>query len=255
MNESEIDYKEIVRNYLQNTSTPMPDTLIGGFEAKRSVDGKFLLYRFYAEYGINEGDCVLWTTFDEQAKGNLPMIPWGHVERYLASQRHEESKKQRMINELERSGFSTEGYPSFYRDFLGVRTKLSDVQEEEQSISDAHIYGLDKIPYEIMTYLKAGEGWLVGSGASYILGRKKEIPNDWDVLIPFWKWGEVSNLLGHGHVTNHSGGIKVKLNSATMDIWCGDIGWYFGQLPNQFDAVAINPLNKIVLESHRMKLK
>ncbi len=114
------------------------------------------------------------------------------------------------------------------------------------------------LPASIRSFCHNNDGWIVGSGAQYLLSIKDNLPRDWDLLIPFWTWGMACKTIPEGSPTNSQGGIKLLIDGLSIDVWAGDIGWFMAQIPNQ-PAYAIHPKSMTYLtsgkESKRVKSK
>lgn len=80
------------------------------------------------------------------------------------------------------------------------------------------------------------ESWIVGGGAKYLLDLQEESPRDWDILIPFYTWGQACRIIPEGSPTNAFGGVKLD----SIDVWCGDIGYFMGHA-NSYPQYAVNP--------------
>lgn len=102
------------------------------------------------------------------------------------------------------------------------------------------------LPHLIKSFCYPFESWIVGGGAKYLLDIQKDLPRDWDILIPFWQWGNACRIIPEGSKTNSFGGIKIE----NIDIWGGDIGWFMGQTSN-YPSYAINLKYMISLESNK----
>jgi hypothetical protein len=102
------------------------------------------------------------------------------------------------------------------------------------------------LPAIIRSFCHSHDGWIVGSGAMYLLNLKEDTPRDWDLLIPFWTWGTACKTIPEGTPTNSHGGIKLNDNGVSMDIWAGDIGWFLAQVPN-YPAYAVQPKSMVFL--------
>lgn len=96
------------------------------------------------------------------------------------------------------------------------------------------------LPSLIRGFCHSHDGWIVGSGALYLLDLKSEFPRDWDVLIPLWTWGIACKTIPEGTPTNSHGGIKIKEGELSVDVWAGDIGWFLAQVPSH-PAYAVHP--------------
>lgn len=97
-----------------------------------------------------------------------------------------------------------------------------------------------KLPALVRSFCFNNEGWIVGSGALYLLSLKSDEPRDYDILVPFYQWGLACRSIPENSPTNSHGGVKVRSDGLSIDVWCGDIGWFLGQVP-QTPAYAVNP--------------
>lgn len=92
------------------------------------------------------------------------------------------------------------------------------------------------VPDDVKELLKTG-AWLVGSGATYLVGLTDREPNDWDVLVPYELWPSVRQFIPKGAQANRFAGFKVKVSdpedlvNTTMDVWPDDLGRYATQVP------------------------
>lgn len=107
-----------------------------------------------------------------------------------------------------------------------------------------------KLPALVRSFCYAHEGWIVGSAALYLLGLKDDSPRDYDILIPFYQWGIACRSIPEGSSTNSHGGVKLISDGVTIDVWCGDIGWFLGQVP-QVPAYAVSPKTMTFLKADR----
>ena len=89
---------------------------------------------------------------------------------------------------------------------------------------------------------------IVGTGALWLLGETDKSPGDFDIIVPPSEWATACRLFPRHCKTNSFGGIVVEGVRDTMDIWCGDIQDYFGQLPSDsLPSVAYSPDKKLIL--------
>lgn len=107
-----------------------------------------------------------------------------------------------------------------------------------------------RLPALIRSFCFNNEGWIVGSGALYLLGLKEKDPRDFDILIPFYQWGLACRSIPENSLTNSHGGVKIVSDHTIIDVWCGDIGWFFGQVP-AVPAYAVNPKSMTFLMADR----
>jgi hypothetical protein len=108
-------------------------------------------------------------------------------------------------------------------------------------------YRISDLPALVRSFCFSNDGWIVGSGAAYLLGFN-EAPNDWDILIPFWQWGEACRSIPRGMLTNSHGGVKIPIGNTSIDVWAGDIGWFLSQVPTM-PAYAVHPKTLVFLTS------
>ena len=81
------------------------------------------------------------------------------------------------------------------------------------------------IPPLLCVLLQHGEGaWLVGGAANPY---KDKLPRDYDILVPWDQWPDVSILIPDTAVKNTFGGFKFEITVEdqvkTVDIWPGDL--------------------------------
>ena len=76
----------------------------------------------------------------------------------------------------------------------------------------------------------AYDGWVVGSGARYLLGLT-ETCRDFDVLIPYEKWDQASLLLPNHARPNTFGGWKVCVDEqqTSVDVWPHSLERFFAR--------------------------
>lgn len=109
---------------------------------------------------------------------------------------------------------------------------------------------LAALPALVRSFCHNNDGWVVGSGALYLLDLKNDPPRDWDILIPFWTWGVACKTIPEGSPTNSHGGVKMKADGITVDVWAGDLGWFFGQVPST-PTYAAHPKSMTFLTASR----
>lgn len=114
---------------------------------------------------------------------------------------------------------------------------------------------LQDLPSFVRNLVYNHDGWIVGSGARYLLGltNSKLTPKDYDVLIPFHCWGDVALTIPRGTPSNSFGGFKVTIEGKTTDVWCGDIGWFLSHSTINND-LALHIRTKTVIRAHTVKL-
>jgi hypothetical protein len=106
----------------------------------------------------------------------------------------------------------------------------------------------NKIPQKIREISMNYEGWIVAGSAKYLIGLEEKT-KDWDILIPWNRWGEASRIIPQGTVANHMGGFKFKYNKEEIDLWPGDIGWFLGNSLNfGKENYAVNLCYGLILE-------
>ena len=67
-------------------------------------------------------------------------------------------------------------------------------------------YIKSKVPSDLMNICLSYEGWIVGGSARFLLGIEERV-RDWDILVPWNRWGEASmNLIPKGTPANSCGG-------------------------------------------------
>lgn len=106
------------------------------------------------------------------------------------------------------------------------------------------------LPAVVRAFAFSNEAWIVGSAALYLLGLKDDDPRDYDMLIPFYQWGKACRSIPEGSPTNSHGGVKITTDGIMIDVWCGDIGWFMGQVP-AVPAYAVSPLTMTFLKADR----
>lgn len=97
-----------------------------------------------------------------------------------------------------------------------------------------------KLPPMVRSFCYNNDGWIVGSAALYLLGLKEDDPRDYDILIPFYMWGQACRSVPVGTPANSFGGFKMTDGGIVIDVWCGDIGWFLGNVPDT-PSYAVNP--------------
>lgn len=102
------------------------------------------------------------------------------------------------------------------------------------------------LPALVRSFCFSNEGWIVGSGAKWLLDLRTEPPRDFDVLIPFYTWGIACRSIPEGSLTNSHGGVKIRSDGLEVDVWAGDIGWFLAQVPLP-PAYAVQPKTMTVL--------
>lgn len=107
-----------------------------------------------------------------------------------------------------------------------------------------------QLPAAVRSFCYNNDGWIVGSGARFLLDLKKDVPRDWDILIPFWTWGIACRTIPENSPTNSQGGVKVLTDGVCIDVWAGDIGWFLAQVPS-YPAYAVQPKSMVFLSASR----
>ena len=106
---------------------------------------------------------------------------------------------------------------------------------------------LQLLPLAARAFVYVHEGWIVGSGAKYLLGLQNKIPTDIDILVPFYEWGKACLVIPKGTTANSFGGFKLEQQRVdydhdthwlNIDIWPGDIGWFLAD-SKMFDGIAV----------------
>ena len=87
------------------------------------------------------------------------------------------------------------------------------------------------------------DGWVVGSGAAFLLNLREELPEDWDILIPLHVWPFTQRVIPIGTPANGAGGFKID---KTIDVWTDDIGRFMANAPSH-PQYAVQPLTHSVL--------
>ena len=109
---------------------------------------------------------------------------------------------------------------------------------------------LTSLPAIVRSFVYQNEGWIVGSGASFLLDVTENSPRDWDVIIPFWTWGRACRTIPDGSTTNDLGGAKIVSGELSVDVWAGDVGWFLSQVPSH-PAYAVHPLSLTYMEADK----
>lgn len=112
---------------------------------------------------------------------------------------------------------------------------------------------LNRVPDLVKQFVLQGDGWIVGSSVNYILHENTNKPSDWDILIPFYNWHNITSLIPKNSSTNSFGGIKIKVPK--IDIWPGDIGWYLLNIHNEFEPIALHYKSHKVLSITEWSIK
>lgn len=81
---------------------------------------------------------------------------------------------------------------------------------------------MKQIPSFVGKICMLADGWIVGSSAHP--SADTSAVRDWDVLIPFSKWGIAAGMIPTNAVPNTFGGWKIKLPDCVVDVWPGDLG-------------------------------
>lgn len=93
-----------------------------------------------------------------------------------------------------------------------------------------------KLPPLIRSFCHQGNGWIVGSGAKYLLDLKEDYPNDWDIIIPHTHWKTTSKSVPAGTISNSHGGFKIlEINNSIeykFDLWTQDVADFLAETPN-----------------------
>jgi hypothetical protein len=88
------------------------------------------------------------------------------------------------------------------------------------------------LPLEVRMLGFIHDGWIVGSGALYLVGVDKfedphQKPADWDILVPPEIFRDVVHMFPVGTSTNTWGGLKYSRDGLILDVWPEDLGHYF----------------------------
>lgn len=79
----------------------------------------------------------------------------------------------------------------------------------------------------IRSLLYVHRGYVVGSGAEFLINQNAPEPRDWDIIIPLTNWNKCMKGIPKGSPSNTFGGVKVTLtNGDTCDIWAQEIADY-----------------------------
>jgi hypothetical protein len=99
------------------------------------------------------------------------------------------------------------------------------------------------LPAVVRGFCHSHGGWVVGSGAAWLLGLGQGRFRDWDVLVPLAEWPVACKSVPEGTPTNSQGGLKVALpGGMTLDVWGDDLARFLGQVPDAYlPAYAVHP--------------
>jgi hypothetical protein len=130
-----------------------------------------------------------------------------------------------------------------------VEKKDSQLESFLKSLSEKK----NIIPQKIKELSWNYEAWIVGGSARYLLGLEDSC-KDWDVLIPFNRWGEACRTIPKGTPANSFGGFKLNVEDCEIDVWAGEIGWFLGHC-NSFGkrTLAVNLEYGIILDAFYIK--
>ncbi len=109
-----------------------------------------------------------------------------------------------------------------------------------------------ELPAIVRSFCFSNEAWIVGSCAKWLLTLTETPPRDFDLLIPFYCWGQASRTIPVGSLTNSNGGVKLVVDGVSIDVWAGDIGWFLSQVP-AIPAYAVNPRFMTFLTADRVQ--
>ncbi len=112
---------------------------------------------------------------------------------------------------------------------------------------------LNILPHSVWKIISS-YGWLVGSGAEYLIGKKGLTDcNDWDIIVELHDWRKLQNHLSADSIkfevsyqdlkeVNNFGGYRFKLNNKDrdIDIWPQNLGNYLKTVPDHKPRLAIN---------------
>lgn len=119
-----------------------------------------------------------------------------------------------------------------------------------------------KLPPEVLRWLVQYECWLVGSGVDWFLGKLKEPPPDFDIVVPPKNWQAVtSTLFGHHVRLTRFGGLHISQMAGTcggvagprfhVDIWPQHLEDFFSNpklTTKSRQALRIHPYTMLVKE-------
>lgn len=106
------------------------------------------------------------------------------------------------------------------------------------------------LPTVVRQFLYISNGWLVGSGAPYLIGTTDDIPKDWDIIVPFKYWNKTVFCLIENATVNSKGGVRIITDEVKLDMWPGELDWYFRQIPH-FPAYAVNLCSCVCLTAEK----
>lgn len=109
------------------------------------------------------------------------------------------------------------------------------------------------LPLPVRAFCYSNDGWVVGSGAAYLLDLKEDLPRDWDVLVPLSEWPRACKSIPAGSETNSHGGVKVVIEEypprLIMDVWGDDLARFLVQIPaSMLPAYAVHPRTMTFLQ-------
>lgn len=83
------------------------------------------------------------------------------------------------------------------------------------------------LPQLVKTLTFEFGGWIVGSGAKYLVGEIESVnQGDWDVVISPTRWPDVAHIVPKGTPANNWGGFKLD----GVDFWSEDLGHFFNSV-------------------------
>lgn len=88
------------------------------------------------------------------------------------------------------------------------------------------------------------EAWIVGSAANHTT---KELPRDWDVVIPITHWEQAASLIPSSAKPNTFGGWKCISDGMEVDVWPGDLGRL---LTNSLTSFAWHPRSGVRISKY-----
>lgn len=108
-----------------------------------------------------------------------------------------------------------------------------------------------ELPDEVIDILSISSGWLIGSSIKHILD--KIAPNDFDIIVSEDNYRSIFRSVNkYSPKFNNHGGINVKINSISIDIWTQSLDKYLLNVGNQF-TYAYNFNKNLFLSNGNLK--
>lgn len=104
------------------------------------------------------------------------------------------------------------------------------------------------IPSGIRSLLIISDGWLVGGAIKDIIN--KEVPKDYDIIIPSENWAAAISFIGQGDIVfNRFGGLKFNLGLSEVDMWPDNLESYIRNAGKA--CYAFNMKKNILIETSK----